>query len=330
MKILIVKLGALGDVVNTLPLAVNIKKKINCEIHWLVAPLSRPLLDTHPWIDQVFVFDKKQTFKSFFSVIYELRKHTYDVVMDLQRILKSGIFACEVKSRRRIGFDKDRTKEFSWLFPFERLKPALKKQHMLDHYLDFLAPLNIERLEVTWQIPRFHSIDLPIPEKYIVLNIGATKPANRWAPENFAQLADIIHEKYKIPCLLTGGREDKAAADLVLATARSPVSNLTGKTSLEMLTEILAHADYVISCDTGPMHLARALGSRVIALFGPSDPQRTGPYQGRVIQKLNNCSNRIHYMQPVPCNRRNCRIPLCMQAIKPSDVIDKMEKTDRD
>jgi ADP-heptose:LPS heptosyltransferase len=328
MKILIIKLGALGDVINTLPLAVNIKKKIPCEIHWLVAPLSRPLLDNHPCIDQVFVFNKKQVFKSLYSVIPELRKHTYDVVLDLQRILKSGIFSCVVKSRRRIGFDKDRTKEFSWLFPFERLKPASQKQHMLDHYLDFLSPLNIERLEVTWQIPRFSSIDLPIPKKYIVLNIGATKPANRWAPENFAQLADIIHEKYKTPCLLTGGREDQAAADLVLATARSPVSDLTGKTSLEMLIEILAHADYVISCDTGPMHLARALGTEVIALFGPSDPIRTGPYQCRVIQKSNNCSYQIHDMHPIPCNSRNCSNPLCMKAIKPSDVIDKIEKAD--
>jgi heptosyltransferase I len=86
----------------------------------------------------------------------------------------------------------------------------------------------------------------------------------------------------------------------------------------------------VISCDTGPMHMARALGTRVIALFGPSDPQRTGPYQGRVIQKLNNCSNRIHHMHLIPCNRRNCSIPLCMEAIKPSDVIDEIEKNDWD
>lgn len=316
MRILIVKLGALGDVVNTFPLVVALKEHFECDIHWLVAPLSHPLVANHSCVDKAILFDRKHTLKSLRHVFQQIRKNPYDITIDLQRMLKSGLFAMSAKSRRRIGFDKKRCKELSWIFPFERILPSDPDTHMLDQYLEFLAHLNIQTNKVKWEIPRTRPTRSRLPERFIVINIGATKLANLWSPLYFASLIDAIDRQWGIPCVLTGGPQDLNAAKIIMLESKSSVIDLTGRTSLPELVEILAEAACVISCDTGPMHLACALDTKVIALFGPSNPMRTGPYHGAVIKKDVDC---------MPCNKKHCQTPLCMDAIKPSDVMARLK-----
>lgn len=316
MKVLIVKLGALGDVINTFPLAVALKKNLNCEIHWLVAPLSHPLVLNHTCVDQAILFDRKQSVKSAWQVLQQIRAQTYDITFDLQRLLKSGCFALFSNSRRRIGFDKNRCKEMSWLFPFERILPSNPLNHMVDQYMEFAAHLDLTSDPVQWRIPRTN-IRIPgISEPYIVVNIGATKPANQWKPEYFARLIDAVDRELGIPCVLTGGPEDQSSARIIMEKIKGKTLNLTGKTSVLELVEVLANASCTITCDTGPMHLASALNKRVIALFGPSNPDRTGPYHGVVIKKETDC---------MPCNKKHCENSLCMDAIQPSDVMAQLK-----
>ncbi len=316
MKILIVKLGALGDVVNTFPLVVALKEKFQCEIHWLVAPLSYPLVDSHDSVDKAILFDKKTFKKSPLSVLRSIRKETYDITFDLQRILKSGLLAMAAKSGRRLGFDKKRCKEMSWIFPFERIRPSDPERHMLDQYLEFSEHLHVTNNPIQWKIPQIaHSLS-GLPKRYIVLNIGATKSANLWPPLNFAGLAQAITEKWDLTCILTGGFEDQAYAKVIRAELKTKVMDLTGKTDILQLVGLLKNALCVVSCDTGPMHLACALNTKVISLFGPSNPKRTGPYHGIVIQKDMACA---------PCNKKLCEHSNCMEAIKPSDVMIELE-----
>ena len=317
MKILIVKLGALGDVINTFPLAVNLKEKLECEIHWLVAPLSYPLVVNHSCVDKAILFDRKHTIKSLRHVLQQIRMDAYDITFDLQRTLKSGFFALGAKSRRRIGFDKKRCKEMSWLFPFERIKSSDPEKHMLDQYLEFSAHLDIRCDHIQWKIPRTETAISGIPKKFIVLNIGATKPANKWHLRHFANLIDAIDVELKIPCVLTGGSQDRESAKIIMSESKCLIIDLTGKTSVPELVEVLANSACTISCDTGPMHLASALNTKVIALFGPSNPERTGPYKGVVIKKEVDCS---------PCNKKQCLDPLCMDAIKPSEVMIQLKR----
>jgi len=312
MKILIVKLGALGDVINTFPLVVNLKENLDCEIHWLVAPLSYPLVAHHSCVDSAILFDRKDGFKSLISVLRKIRAEEYDIALDLQRMLKSSFFTISAKSRRRIGFDKKRCKEMSWLFPFERIPFSDPGEHMLEQYMEFSNHLNIRCDHLQWKIPRMEVAIPAIPLKYLVLNIGATKPANLWNPSKFAGLINAVDDELHIPCVLTGGPEDKFAAERIVSESRIPVIDLTGKTSILQLVEVIANSVCTISCDTGPMHLASALNTKLIALFGPSDPIRTGPYRGIVIKKQTGCS---------PCNQKRCKNPVCMDAIEPSDVI---------
>ena len=314
MKILIVKLGALGDVINTLPAVIRLKTYYQAEIHWLVAPLSLPLVEDHPAVDHAVIFDRneKQGVK---KALARLRREHYDLVIDFQRTLKSGLFCLASRAGQRLGFDKERCKEFTWLFPFTRISPDDPGKHMLDQYLDFCHHLNIPPAPVEWRIVVHPFSKMPLPRPYVVLNIGATKKANLWATEKFAALADLIREKAGMTPVLTGGPEDMERGKMVEAHARGEVVNLTGKTSLRELTGLLAHARGVVSCDTGPMHLSVALGTPTVALFGPSSPRRTGPYRGKVITASMACA---------PCNRRECHDPQCMDRIQPERVCDQL------
>lgn len=315
MKILIIKLGALGDVINTFPAVIRLKKYFNAEIHWLAAPLSYPLIKNHSCVDRVILFDKNEK-HGLAAAINSIRKETYDIAFDFQRTLKSGFFCFISKSRKKIGFDKARCKELTWLYPFTRIPASDPGKHMLDQYLDFTDYLGIKSDSITWDIPLPDYMDIELPAKYLVLNIGATKQANLWQTSNFAELARRVYDKTKIISVLTGGgKKDNKEALVITEMAGRSVINLVGKTSLNQLAGVISNALAVVSCDTGPMHLAVALGKTTIALFGPSDPRRTGPYRGEVIARPMPCS---------PCNKKKCSEPKCMQMITPGDVFLKI------
>jgi lipopolysaccharide heptosyltransferase II len=316
MEILFVKLGALGDVINTLPLAVSLKNHLNARITWLVEPLSLPIVAGHPSVDKVILFDKKKWKESLFEVLKELRGGHFDITLDLQRILKSASFTMASKASRRIGFDKKRCKEMTWLFPFERIAMADPGRHMAVQYLDFARHLGVDNPQIKWDIPVSGVIPFNLPDKYVVLNIGATKKANLWPEENFTVLAEMIKSRFGVYSVITGGREDADSSIAITKKSKDCVINLAGKTTIPELKEVIAGARLVVSCDTGPMHLAVALNKKVVALFGPSDPKRTGPLYGEVIQKSLDC---------VPCNKRSCDDPKCMREITPQDVFLCME-----
>lgn len=316
MDILIVKLGALGDVINTFPLARILKNRLRARITWLVAPLSYPLVSMHPCVDHTVIFDKTDWLASIREVIPQLRNRHFDVSLDLQRTFKSASFCMLSKAERRIGFDSKRCKEMSRIFPFERIPAADPNAHMVNQYLEFAAYLNLPVDDVQWNISASGIHPPIVPEVYIVLNIGATKPANRWTVDGFAMLARAIDERWHIPAVLTGGKEDQAMADDIAKQGGRNLINLVGKTSIDELKDVLQCSTAVVTCDTGPMHLAVALGKRVIALFGPSDARRTGPFRGKVIRKPIHCS---------PCNKKSCENPACMEMISHNDVTTELE-----
>jgi len=311
MDVLIIKLGALGDVINTLPLAIMLKDQLAARIHWLVAPLSYPLLATHAAVDHPILFDSRQGASSIVSMLHNLRNWKFDYVLDLQRILKSALICAAARGNRKIGFDKKRCKELTGWLPFERIPASDPQAHMVHQYLEFARYLGIQNGSIEWRIPAVTPLPANLPEAYVVLNIGATKPANRWTVEGFSKLAQMIYQQYRLPSVLTGGPEDVHMAESIKTKAGEAVHNLAGRTSLMELISLLDASRVVVTCDTGPMHLAAALGKKVIALFGPSDHRRTGPFRGHVIRAKIDCA---------PCNRKNCRNPLCMAAIPAEEV----------
>jgi heptosyltransferase-1 len=312
MDILIVKLGALGDVINTLPLAISLKQTFQARIHWLVAPLSYPIIAAHDHVDHAILFNPGKGRSSIRRIWTDLRSQQFDIILDLQRIFKSGLLCCIARGSRRIGFDKQRCKEMTWLLPFERIPSAGPQSHMVHQYLEFATHLGVSGMAVEWRIRATEPSIPELPHAFIVLNIGATKRSNRWSSDGFAALARAVYAQHHMPCVLTGGREDLPMAETIKATAKEAVIDWVGRTTLPELISILSAAKAVVTCDTGPMHLAVAIGKKVVALFGPSDHRRTGPFQGKVIRGKVDCA---------PCNRKKCENPECMTVIRPEDVL---------
>ena len=294
-SILIVRLGAIGDVTNALVLATAIKDAApQTRIGWAVHGLAAPLVHNHPAVDRVHVWERGQGVAGWKRVRDEVRAEGYELAVDLQRLFKSALLARASGAPRVLGFDRARTKECSWLFTRERIAVGPKRAHMVDQYLEFARHLGLDEARARHVLPTD-----PDAEAWArgqveawgappwILNLGASKPANRWPAERFGQLARSLAQKWNAPIVLTGGGEDHGGAQVALAAGPEGVVDLVGKTSLEQLIALLGHARLFVGCDTGPMHLAVAQQVPVLALFGPADPARTGPFgdHARVVRE---------------------------------------------
>ena len=326
-RVLIVRLGAIGDVVNALVLATALKRHApSIEIGWAVHPLARPLVEGHPAIDRVHVWERGRGIAGAREIVGALRRERYDLAVDLQRITKSALLARLSGAPRVLGYDRRRAKELSWLWTKERIGPGPAHAHMVEQYLEFARHLGVPEPVAELALPPDAEADSWAQERLaelggppVLLGVGASKPANRWPPERFGRLAVDLERELGHPVCLVGGPGDGPAAERALAAAgpdSSRIRNLVGGTTLRQLTALLGHAALFVGCDTGPMHLAVASGAPTLALFGPADPRRTGPWgeRHRVVRTAPPCA---------PCNRKHCNQPrhACMEDIAPRDVL---------
>ncbi|MDF1799106.1 MAG: glycosyltransferase family 9 protein [Planctomycetota bacterium] len=304
-KVLIVRLGAIGDVVNALTLAKALKDLPQPpHIGWVVHDLARPLVEDNPLVDRVHVWSRGSGLAGYRGLIRELRSAGYGLAVDLQRLAKSALVARRSGAQRVLGWDRARSKEGAWLLVKERIQPGDPQDHMVRHYGAFAAHLGAQptgprgvlhpgREAEAWAAELLQGTGAAP----VVLNLGASKLPNRWPAERFGELAAGLAAD-GLPVVLAGGPADReaAATALEVATASAgpgsaPIQDLAGATSLRQLAALLDRAALFVGCDTGPMHMAVAMGCRVVALFGPANPRRTGPFPGdaagqRILQHL--------------------------------------------
>jgi len=297
--VLIVRLGAIGDVVNALTVAAALKgAALPPRIGWVVHELAAPLVRNNPLVDRVHLWSKGAGLAGLRGALREVRKVRYGLAIDLQRIAKSAAFARLSGAPRVLGWDRARAKEGAWLLVRERIAKGASGTHMVDHYADFARHLGLVACSPRGVLPvdsagraRWAAEAQSWRGQPVVLNLGASKPANRWPAERFGAVAAALVAAGYQP-LLTGGRADREAADVAKRTAGPEVVDLVGATSLPELAALLAVTPLFVGNDTGPMHMAVAMGARVLALFGPADPRRTGPFEEpggarhRVLQHL--------------------------------------------
>ena len=286
-KILIVRLGAIGDVANALVCANAIKRSApNSKVGWAVHPLSAPLVEDHPAVDRVHVWPRGKGLSGFRALVRELRAARYDTTLDLQRLQKSGLVARLSGASRVIGFDRARSKELSWIWTKERIDPGPAREHMVLQYMRFVKALGLPSESPIRDLPR-HSKAVRFAVEFvarhgapILLNLGASKPEKHWPVEFFrAAAVEIIEGRVQNasgPVVLTGGPGDRAAAEFVGRDL--DVVDLVGGTSLPELWELCRLSRAMVTGDTGPMHLCAAVGTPTVAVFGPGDPSRTGPF----------------------------------------------------
>ena len=289
------------------------------EIGWVTHPLACPLVEGNPCVDRVHVWEKRGGAREVLRVIRELRGARYDLAVDMQRITKSSLLARLSGARRVIGYDRARAKEGSWLWTRERIPGGSPAAHMVEHYLEFARYLGVEDPVPRHVLPTNAGAETwadalleDLGAAPILVNLGATKPANRWDSGRFGELAVALGRELDAPVLLTGSEADREAEQGALAAVGSAegVRSTVGLTSLVQLVSLTRRARLFVGCDTGPMHIAAACGVPVVALFGPADPRRTGPFGD---------SHRVVRVPPpcAPCNRQTCNQPrhACMEDI---------------
>ncbi len=313
-RILIVKLGALGDVVNSLPLVNRLRAGLpDARLAWLIGPAAARLVAGHPAVDEFLVLDARRA-RAWPGIVRELRRRRFDLALDLQRLAKSGLLARLSGAPRRLGFDRARCKEHSHLFTNLHLAPNPRPGTTVAQYLEFADRLGLPERPAEWRLP-YVPFEEP-GERPVTLVLGATKSANRWPPERWAELARGLVERRGARVVLCGGPEDRPLADAVRSQARVELDDRVGRLDLPRSAGLLAASALVIACDTGPLHIAVALGAPVLALFGAADPARTGPY-GRpqdVLWSPAPCS---------PCRKRTCFVAghPCMANLPASAVL---------
>lgn len=291
-NILIVKLSAIGDVIHTLPVAAALKQKFpQARITWVVEPPAYDLLTNNPNVDEIIIFDKAQckTLGGFLRYVpgftRTLRQHQFDLALDLQGLFKSAAITYLSGAPKRLVYCNAR--ELSDKVSQKVCGPS-SNGHIVDRYLDVPRELgcqitkpeftiNITDKEATLAAAIAKQAGLDITNPYVVLIPGTNWPNKCWPPGHFAQLAEKLFEQNIIP-VFVGTNADKTAMDEIVAKSAIPPVDITGKTTLKQLALIIKNAKIVVAGDTGPMHLAAALQTPVIALFGPTDPKRNGPY----------------------------------------------------
>lgn len=289
-RVLIVMLAAVGDAVHALPVVNAIKRTHpRAEISWVMqAGALTQLLTGHPGIDEVIPFARKDGWRGFAAVRRTLRERRFDLVLVLQPYLKSGIVASFAPAPVRLGFDRARARDASWLFSNAQI-PAHPLQHMQDQYLEFLAALGVPALPLEWKIGPWNDAERAWQSQFFArferpvapIVVATSKAAKDWPAERWAQVSDALWHDFGLQPLLVGGRSPREveAERIIFERAKVKPASALGDGGLRGLAAIIEKSALVLSPDTGPLHLSVALGTPVVSLLGYTNPKRVGPYR---------------------------------------------------
>jgi lipopolysaccharide heptosyltransferase I len=314
-RILIVKPSAIGDIVHTLPVLNLLRKRFPAaHIAWLVTPACRGILDGHPQLNEIIPFERKRWTKSL-SLMKRLHRERFDLGLDLQGLFRSGLFAWSTGAPVRVGFANAR--EMAPLFYTHDVPVPEVEVHAMDRYLALAEAVGCERGSVEYVFPtdagdrdRVAAM-LGGAGAYAVLLPGTNWATKRWPAEHFAGVVAPLRERFGLSSVIAGGPGD---GDAVAALAPSAI-NLAGRTSLRELMALQERASLVIANDSGPMHIAAALGRPLVTVFGPTNPVRTGPYQRAesVLRVDLPCS---------PCYSKTCSHQSCLRWLTIEPVME--------
>lgn len=314
-KILIIKTSSLGDLFHALPTVRALKEQLDAKIHWVANAMYVPLVKCFDDVDRVIPFPRDNFLTQLAGFRSQVRAEQYDYVIDLQGLLKSAIVAWFAKSKKRIGPSFHR--EGSHWFYHAVAGPRNKERHAVDECLDVVRYLGLhvpERAEFRVTFPK---IDLETPHPRVGL-----LPCSRWETKNWPAEHFIATGKALAAAgahvFLLGAPDDKPVCSRIEQGIGAGVRNLCAKTRLVDLGGVMNELDLLISVDSGPMHMAAAVGTPVIAPFGATEPKRTGPYGRHLVLVNENLSCR-------PCLSRTClrsqKDIACLRDLPPDRVI---------
>jgi lipopolysaccharide heptosyltransferase I len=296
-NILIIKPSSLGDIVLALPALTALRKSFpNAEISWLIRPEFAPLLENHPHLDRIIYFDRKLLGKAWFhpaalqslvSLIKTLRSSHFDAVIDFQGLFRTASLAWLSGCKKRFGIANAR--EFAPYFYTHKIEQTKDCIHLVDYYLKITEAAGATELGAQFVLPEHPQADDSVrklldsrgipPDNYVVFVPGSAHRDKRWPVERFAELAEKISSKFDLPVIAAGSAGEAALVEKLVELSEVPVTNIAGKTALGELVILLKKAKLVVSNDTGPGHIAAALGAPLVIMYSWSNPARIAPYK---------------------------------------------------
>lgn len=329
-RILIVKLSSIGDVVHSLPALSALRKRFpKSYIAWVVKKQIANIISGHPYLDEVIIYEgPRKTAK-------KLRSLKVDLAIDLQGLFRSGFLTFISGAKTRLGFSRANSRELSRLFLNQKVTPGKDDRHVIDKNLSLLRPLGIEVKQKEFIIPVsresreyitnfLRKREITSSDILVALHPGASWPSKLWPEEKWIELADRLIEELKVEVIFLWGPEEKSSIDrMVKMTKNRPI--ISCKTNLKELACLISKCRLFVGGETGPLHIACALNIPSVALIGPTDSVRNGPYgEGHIIIE-----------KDLPCRgcwKHQCKKLDCMRSITVDEVysaVGKQLKTQR-
>jgi heptosyltransferase I len=284
-SICLLRLSALGDVTHVVPLVRTLQRAWpDIALTWVIGTGEHRLLEGLPGVE-FLVYDKRSGLRGMREMRRQLHGRRFDALLQMQVAARANLLSGFIPARRRIGYDRSRSKDLHGLFINERIadRPGI---HVLDAIGSFCEPLGLRQTSVSWDLPvpgaarewaRAQWPDDGVPT--LLVSPCSSHELRNWRPERYAAVADRAASRgWRI--VLCGGRSEleRNVADAILAAMRAPALDLVGKDTLKQLPALLERADLVMTPDSGPMHIANAMGTKVLGLHAASNPKRSGPY----------------------------------------------------
>jgi len=334
--ICLLRLSAIGDVTHALAVARQLRAaRPEAKLTWIVGTLEHRLLAPVPDIEFV-VFDKRRGLRAFVDLRRQLAGRRFDVLLHMQVAARANLAATCLRARRRIGFDADRSRDLHGLFVGERIAAA-PRQHVLDGQLAFLAPLGIEAGKPTWN---FHLTDeecafagehVAADRPTLVISPCSSHRLRNWRAERYAAVADHAVAAHGFQVILSGGPSDFEGAvghAIEAAMTHAPL-NLIGRDTLRQGAALLGAADLALAPDTGPAHIANAMGTQVIGLYAASNPRRSGPYDSLAltVDRYDDACRRFHGKSADALRwGTKVEVPGAMDLITIEDVTERIDR----
>jgi heptosyltransferase I len=339
----LLRLSALGDITHVLPTLRTLQTHWpNTKITWIIGKTEYQLVKA---IDNInfIIFDKSAGLSGYFDLKKQIKQYLkgkpFDVLLHMQLSIRASVASLFIPAQIKLGFDRARAKDMQALFCNQQIMPESIRQHVLDSFLEFPRYFGLDPV-MQWQLPVSQSAIESVTQKIhsdkklFVINPCAAaklKSWRNWTSNGYASVADFVSEKYDMQVVLTGGNsqleKDSAREILALCNTAQPV-NLISSTSIEELVATLHLAHIVLAPDTGPVHIASALGTKTIGLYATTNPDRAGPYNHRqyVVNKYPQALL-LYYQQSVEEASWGKRVKTddAMKLISVDDVIQQIE-----
>ena len=282
-SICLLRLSALGDATHVVPLLRTLRRAWpQVPITWILGKGEAKLMEGLEGIELV-VFDKSAGVAGMRELRRKLSGRRFEVLLQMQLAFRANLLSALVKADRRIGYDWARSKEAHSLFINERIQPG--GHHVLDAFGKFCEPLGLQQDRVEWNLPLaqaardWAAAQLPGEQPTLLISPCSSHVLRNWRPERYAAVADHAVERgWRVA--ICGGRSalERTTGDAILAAMKHPALDLIGKDTLKQLLALLERASLVLGPDSGPAHMANAMGTKVIGLFACTDRERCGPY----------------------------------------------------